>query len=89
MLSQNQISIVYRKTFDAFLDTLDKTRRHSIETAIMSYADGEITLVARDCHHKNERKKVGINSANVVVYYDDKGDTWEFIGGLEYITRVA
>lgn len=88
-MSSKKIGIVYRKTFDKFLEQFDNEKREIIEKAIIRYADGEIALDTKDCKHKPERKKVGIADAMVIVFFDDKGDEWEFIDGVKWFDRAA
>ena len=85
-----KLGIIYRKTFDDFLDTItDTDRRTTIEREITMFASGEADLDPKDCEHIEDRVKIGILNANVVVYFDDKGIDLEFISGMEMSLRVS
>lgn len=89
-MSDTKFGITYRKTFDDFLDTItDPDRRDMIEREIILFASGKADLDPKDCEHIKDRVKIGILNANVVVYFDNKGNDLEFISGLEIAMRVA
>ncbi len=85
-----KLGIIYRKTFDDFLDSLnDPHRSKMIEDEIEKFADGNADLDPKDCEHVKDRVKIGILNANVVVYFDDKKDHLEFISGMEFVLRAS
>ncbi len=82
--------IKYSNQFDVFLDELGEPRKNMINLAIIEYAKEPSRLpIPKDCEHWDNRKKVAIPEANVVVYYDEFDSHWEFIDGAEFVQRTA
>jgi hypothetical protein len=72
-----------------FLDEIGEERAKIVNKAIIQFAEGKEDLDPKDCIHVANRVKIGILDANVVVYFDDKENDLEFIGGMEWITNRA
>jgi len=82
--------IKYSKQFDDFLDGLSNPRTNIIDKAIIEYAEEPARLpIPKDCEHYDNRKKVAIPEANVVVYYDEFYSHWEFIDDAEFVQRAV
>lgn len=82
-------SFLFSYDFVAFLDGLDNTRVEVITTALNDFAKGEKDFDPRSCERFENRNKVLLHDANVVVYYDVKGDTMVMINGCEVQPRAA
>lgn len=83
-------NIAYSNDFDAFLDSLcDPNKVSIIKESLNDFAKGELDLDPRDCQHYEGRVKILIADADVVVYYDLKGDDMMMIGGSPMHERVA
>ena len=82
-------SFLFSYDFVAFLDGLDDKRVEVITTALNDFAKGEKYLDPRSCEHFENRNKVLLHDANVVVYYDVKGDTMVMINGCEVQPRAS
>lgn len=82
--------IKYSNQFDKFLEKLGEPQKSIIEKAIIEYAKEPDRLpIPRDCEYFDNRKKVAIPDANVVVYYDEFDSHWEFIDGAEFPDRAS
>ena len=76
--------------FDAFLVGLqDEMRVKTIENAIIDFVEGKLDLDPKACVHIENRTKVAIPDANVVVYFDVKDDTMTMISGKVMYDRAA
>ena len=90
MDQSKKIGIVYSELFDEFLLSLNNEQRaETIKQEIEKFADGIINLDVKECKFFENRDKVGILNANVIVFYDIKGNDWILISGLPGETRVA
>lgn len=82
--------IKYSKQFDNFLEELGNDKQKIIDDAIIEYAKEPSRLpIPKDCERYDNRKKVAVPDANVVIYYDEFDSHWEFIDGSEFVQRVA
>lgn len=75
--------------FAVFLDGLGERRADTVITMLNDFAKGELDLDPRLCAHTEDRNKVLLHEANVVVYYDVQGDTLVLINGSEVQARAA
>lgn len=83
-------NVVFRLTFDKFLNKIGSKRKKQVITAIKKHAKGQNVLPKpRGCVDDKDRKKVVISNASVVVYYDDHGSMWEFIDGFDLCERAS
>ena len=84
------LNIEYSDDFEAFLASLQDVARVSvIRNALNEFAKGELDLDPRECAHIENRTKVAIGDANVVVYYDLKDNTMIVINGSVIHQRAA
>ena len=83
--------IVFRKTFDDFLDDLPKDKRVILEQEIHSFVNGELDSTPRECIHIKDRDKLLFGESGIIVFYDVKKneDDLEFIDGCSNQDRVA
>ena len=86
MLIEN---IVYSDEFNSFLDSLNSEKVAIIKVALNSFAKGEEDLDPKDCEHFENRRKIAIGNADVVVYYDIDNNDMVMIGGCNMEERVA
>ena len=82
-------TLKYSDDFIAFLTELGKQRAKMVTDTLNDFAKGELDLDPRSCDHFQDRNKVLLHDANVVVYYDVKGDTLFLINGSEVHPRAA
>ena len=83
-------SVEYWSDFDDFLKSLNDEKRVAIiNEAISDFAAGKLDLDPKDCVHYDNRVKIAITNANVVVYFDMIDKVMCFIGGDIIHPRAA
>lgn len=85
----SNIALLFSADFEAFLEGLNPERASLVTNALKEFVKGELDLDTRLCDHTENRNKVLLHDANVVVYYDKRGDTLVLINGKENAPRVA
>ena len=76
--------------FDTFLTSLrNEAKVNIIRQALIDLSEGKVELDQRECDHFENRTKVAIPEADVVVFFDTEGDTMTMINGCTYYHRVA
>lgn len=81
------MGIVYRNTFDDFLNTLPNERRDKLTELIRAFAHGELDVKPRHCKHIPNQDKLLFDTE--VVFYTMNGNDMELIGGCVVYDRAA